>query len=75
MNPNREILKQIPFKRMDDGHKRNAGMLINFNYIMKYRVHTRYVTLTYTAAILARQMTPDDGGRVRPKQAVRKKGD
>jgi hypothetical protein len=34
----------------------------------------RYVILTYSATILARQTTPDDG-RIRPKHVVRKKGD
>jgi hypothetical protein len=36
-------------------------------YIRKYRVHTRYIILTYSA-------TPDDG-RIKPKHVLRKKGD
>jgi hypothetical protein len=53
-------------------------MLINFSAILfflirKYRVHMRYVILTYSA-IFARQTTLDNG-RMRPKHVVRMKGD
>jgi hypothetical protein len=44
--------------------------LINFNLnqfvlITKYRVHTLHVILTYSATILARWKTPDNG-RIQP---------
>jgi hypothetical protein len=56
----------IAFKRMDDDHKENIEMLINFNYgkcilIRKYHVHMWYEILTNSATILAREKTSDDG--------------
>jgi hypothetical protein len=60
----------------------NTGLLINlinfnwgqFIWIRKYRFHTQYEILTYSATNLARRKTPDDG-RIRPKHVVCKKGD
>jgi hypothetical protein len=51
-----EILMQISFKQMDDDHKENTGMFINFNYgqfvlIRKYHIHMQYEILTYSATI------------------------
>jgi hypothetical protein len=31
MNPKQEILRQIAFKWMANDHKKNIGILINFN--------------------------------------------
>lgn len=31
INPKRVTVKQISFKRLDDNHKENTAMLINFN--------------------------------------------
>jgi hypothetical protein len=34
INTKQAILEQISFKQMDDDHKENVGMLINFNYVI-----------------------------------------